>query len=202
MRPSFFLSLCVSSTLACTSPWVVPPVQSSTISPSTPPEAPTRKEMEAMQAHKPFLGRWTGSFETREFTSEDRAWRTTKLEVTPSRDGRVMHFQFLYEDGPMKTVRESSTVSIDSTERTMTFVSDTDGKRDVYRFAEDANLAGLRQRGEGVFTLSGKGTENGLEVAVRLTLSVNRERLQLLREIQFPGDPFRVRTEYVFTRAG
>jgi|GEM_PF-1177714 len=199
MRPSFFPLSCLLSTLACTSPFgVVPPVESSTTSPSTPPEAPTRKAMEAMRAHKPFLGRWTGTLETRDFTSDDRVWRPTRLEVTPSRDGTSMRFVYLYEEG----AREVSLVSIDSTERTMTFVSERDGSRAVYRFSDDANLLALRQTGEGVFSLSGQGVENGLEVAVRLTLTVNRERYQLLREIQFPGGAFQVRNEYAFTRAG
>ncbi|ATB30275.1 hypothetical protein [Melittangium boletus] len=203
MRLSFLPLSCLLSTLACTSPFgVVPPVESSTTSPSTPPEAPTRKAMEAMRAHKPFLGRWTGTLEYRDFTSEDRVWLPTRLEVIPSRDGTSMRFVYLYEDGPMKTVREESTVSIDSTERTMTVVSGRDGSRSVYRFSDDANLLALRQKGEGVFSLSGQGVEDGQEVAVRLKLTVNRERYQLLRETQLPGEAFKFRHEYTFTRAG
>lgn len=201
MRPSFISLFCLLSSLGCSSQTsAVLPAEASTA--STVPTAPPSEASEAARIHKPFLGRWTGTLEYRDYTSEARVRLPTQLEVTPSGDGTSLRFSYLYDDGPTKKVREVSTVIIDAVARTMTVVSGEGGSRTVYAFADDADLTGLREKGEGSFSLSGKGVENDREVVVRLTLTLRRNHYQLLRETQVTGEPFLFRHEYSFTRAG
>ncbi len=187
MRSSFIPLLCLLSLLGCSS-------QSGVVT--------TSGASEAARLHKPFLGRWTGALEYRDYQSDGRVRLPTELEVTPQGEGTALRFSYLYDDGPTKKVREASTVVIDSVARTMTVASEGGGEASVYRFADEADLTGLRDRGEGVFTLSGTGVENDRPVRVRLTLRLQGGRYQLLRETQAPGEDFRFRHEYTFTRAG
>lgn len=201
MRSSLLLVPCLLLAPACASQvqaWSTS--EPSSLSPSAPPEAPSRRAMDARSAHEAFLGQWKGSLEYRDFQDDQRVRLPTTLDVALTRDGSALRFQYVYDDGPGKTVTEVSTVRIDPPDRRMFVTAEKDGVRRVYRFTDDADLSALRQYGRGVFTLLGDGEEKGQRVEVRLTLSLERDSLRMLRETRPPGVGFLFRHEYLFTR--
>lgn len=49
--------------------------------------------------------------------------------------------------------------------------------------------------------LTGAGTENNRAVEVRTTMNIGRNLVEILRETRIPGEEFKFRHVYTFTRA-
>jgi hypothetical protein len=145
------------------------------------------------------MGTWVGTLEYRDYaepaTSTKRVKLPTWLHVDPA--GADLRFLYVYDDGPTKTVRETSLVRIDAGAGVYT-VLDSEGKvENTY------TIAGLEQlqAGRGTLTLTGKGTENDKPVDVRMTLRIGRNILEMMRETAVSGQPFSFRHAYTFVRA-
>jgi hypothetical protein len=54
-----------------------------------------------------FLGRWQGSLEYRDFSTNKRVTLPTLLDISLSPDRKAMIWQFTYDDGPGKIVSGS-----------------------------------------------------------------------------------------------
>ena len=143
------------------------------------------------------VGTWVGTLEYRDFsepaTSTKRVKLPTWLDVEPS--GGDLRFHYVYDDGPSKTVEETSLIRIDPAHYIV-----LDGAGKVESQYAIAGLDQLRS-GRGVLTLTGKGTENDVPVEVRTTLRIGRNLLEITRETAASGQSFTFRHAYTFVRA-
>jgi len=149
------------------------------------------------QLYAGFLGEWVGQLQYRDFSDNSNQSLPTWLRVSRSMDGRSLQFAYVYDDGPSKTVKEMSMVSIDVSAATMTFTSDRDHSSDTYKIA---GLPEFATKGRGTLTLSGTGTENDQKVDVRITLTLRRNLHTYQKETRLPGQAFQFRDGYTFTR--
>src|SRR5580698_6427341 len=79
-----------------------------------------------------FVGKWTGQLEYRDFESNAQTFLPTWLTITETPDQKSLHFDYVYDDGPTKTVRELMTVTLDPATAKITFTSDRDHSTDTY----------------------------------------------------------------------
>jgi hypothetical protein len=146
------------------------------------------------------VGSWVGTLEYRDYsepaTSSKRVKLPTWLSIEPSEGN--LNFRYIYDDGPKKTVTETSLVHIDSNTSQYAVLDRTGKVESNYAIA---GLAELRQ-GRGILTLTGTGTENNAPVAVRTTISIGRNILEITRETAGSGLPFTFRHAYTLVRAG
>ena len=145
------------------------------------------------------IGSWVGTLEYRDYSEPTASTKRVKLPtwLTIAPSAANLGFVYIYDDGPTKTVTETSQVSIDLTASRYE-VRDTHGE--VQESYSIAGLAELRN-GRGTLVLTGKGSEDRTPVAVRLTIRVNRNILEILRETAASGQPFTFRHAYTFIRA-
>ena len=149
------------------------------------------------QIYARLVGEWTGQLEYRDFSSNERVVLPTWLEVKTTADGRSAQFTYTYDDGPTKTVTESSTVTIDPASHRFTITSDRDHSTDSYQI-EDAVAASPGRRMQ--FVLKGTGKENDKPVDVRIVLSIDRNLYRFTKETRQSGQDFLFRDGYTFTR--
>ena len=156
-------------------------------------------EQAAKEIDAALVGTWAGTLEYRDYseppTSDKRVKLPTWLSV--SHAGYNLRFDYVYDDGPSKTVKESSLVHIDKVSAVYTTIDLAGKPEDIYK------IAGLDQlrSGRGVLTLTGVGTENGKPVEVRTTLRIGRSILEVMRETASTGQPFTFRHSYTMVRS-
>lgn len=146
------------------------------------------------------IGSWAGTLEYRDYsepaTSTKRVKLPTWLSIEPA--GTDLSLRYVYDDGPAKTVTETSLVRIDSAASSYAVLDQSGKIEDTYAIG---GLGELRQ-GRGILTLTGTGTENNSPVAVRTTVRIGRNILEITRETAFPGhQPFNFRHAYTLVRA-
>jgi hypothetical protein len=146
--------------------------------------------------YQTLLGRWSGTLEYRDFGNDKRVKLPTVLDTSLSADGQGMTFKYVYDDGPGKIVKETETIRVDLAAGTYT-VEEDDGGKTVYKIAK---LEGFTDRSGGSLLLSGSGMENKVNVEVRTTIRCTASSLSVLRETRSPGEEFKFRHQYVFTR--
>ena len=160
----------------------------------TPVAQQAAKEIDAA-----LVGTWAGTLEYRDYseppTSDKRVKLPTWLSVSHAGDN--LRFDYIYDDGPSKTVKENSLVHIDTGSAVYTTMDSVGKLEDTYK------IAGLDQlrSGRGVLTLTGVGTENGKPVEVRTTLRIGRNILEVMRETASTGQAFTFRHSYTMVRA-
>ena len=153
----------------------------------------------AKEIHAALVGAWVGTLEYRDYseppTSNKRVKLPTWLTIAQARDN--LRFEYVYDDGPSKTVKEISLIHIDMVSAIYTNMDLAEKVEDSYKIA---GLDQLRQ-GRGALTLTGAGTENGKPVAVRTTLRIGRNILEITRETAPSGQAFTFRHSYTMVRA-
>ncbi|MGA2134575.1 MAG: hypothetical protein ABSH50_19990 [Bryobacteraceae bacterium] len=153
----------------------------------------------AAEIQQALTGSWVGTLEYRDFSepgsSTKRVKLPTWLRVEPA--GGDLRFRYIYDDGPAKTVTETSLVRIDWGAARY-IVLDEAGKVE-----SNYTIAGLDQlrAGRGILTLAGKGIENDAPVDVRSTLRIGRNILEITRETAAGGQPYTFRHAYTFVRS-
>ena len=145
-----------------------------------------------------FNGRWVGVLEYRDFQTDEQVFLPTWLTLTPGADGLSVNLGYVYDDGPTKTVRESSTLKFAPDAGKATLGSDRDKTSETYAVE---GLADFVKLGRGKLLLTGKGTENDKPVDVRITLTLRRNLYTFRKETRRPGEEFKFRDAYTFTRA-
>ncbi|WP_353072923.1 hypothetical protein [Tunturiibacter gelidiferens] len=161
-----------------------------------PTPAPTQTPAKDLNAN--FLGKWTGQLEYRDFQSNAQVFLPTWLTITETADQRALQFNYIYDDGPSKTVREFTTVTLDPIAAKITFTSDRDKSTDIYTLQ---GLEDFSKLGRGTLILTGHGKENDRPVDVRITLTLRRNLYTYRKETRRPGEDFKFRDAYTFTRA-
>ena len=160
------------------------------------PTAQARPEAQREQFYSALSGSWTGQLEYRDFQSNEHTVLPAWLDVKPSADGHSLEFTYTYDDGPTKTVTETSTVTIDPTKREYTTGSSHD-HADTYRIDD---LTPGKRGDNWQLKLSGTGRENDHPVDVRITITIDRNLYRLKKETRQPGQEFQFRDAYTFTR--
>ncbi len=145
-----------------------------------------------------FVGKWTGQLEYRDFQSNAQVFLPTWLTITESADQKTLQFNYVYDDGPTKTVRELTTVTLDPATSKITFTSDRDKSSDTYALQGLDEFAKL---GRGTLILTGPGKENDKPVDVRITVTLRRNLYTYRKETRRQGEDFKFRDAYTFTRA-
>jgi len=145
-----------------------------------------------------FVGKWTGQLEYRDFQSNAQVFLPTWLTITESADQKTLQFNYIYDDGPNKTVRELTLVVLDPVASKITFTSDRDKSTDTYALQ---GLDEFTKLGRGTLILTGPGKENDKPVDVRITLTLRRNLYTSRKETRRPGEDFKFRDAYTFTRA-
>jgi hypothetical protein len=176
-----FLSALIAFTLSCAI--------------STPAQTPAAP---AKDLNTNFVGKWTGQLEYRDFESNAQTFLPTWLTITETPDQKSLHFDYVYDDGPTKTVRELMTVTLDPATAKITFTSDRDHSTDTYIVQGLEEFAKL---GRGTLTLTGSGKENDKPVDIRITLTLRRNLYTFRKETRRQGEDFKFRDAYTFTRA-
>lgn len=144
-----------------------------------------------------FVGNWTGHLEYRDYSNNQRVLLPTWLTVSTCNNGKSLRFDYVYDDGPHKIVKETTLVTIDPAKSTWT--SSGDKSSEIYQVE---GLKEFLQKGKGKLLLTGNGTENDKPVSVRITVTLQRNLYQLVKETKPAGDDFQFRDAYVFTRNG
>lgn len=143
------------------------------------------------------LGTWIGTLEYRDYSNDSRERLPTLLRVSRVEGGSSVAFRYVYDDGPNKVVQDKDIISVDEAKSTYSIQSPDGKSKDDY---EAKTLRRLRPDGTGKLILFGKATENGAAVEIRETITIERLKLDILRESKLPGEPFKFRHEYAFTR--
>ena len=160
----------------------------------TPVAGQAAKELDAA-----LVGTWAGTLEYRDYSEPPTSNKRVKLPtwLTVSHAGDNLRFDYVYDDGPSKTVKESLLVHVDVVSAVYTTMDSAGKLEDTYK------IAGVNQHrsGRGVLTLTGMGTENGKPVEVRTTLRVGRSIFEVVRETASTGQPFTFRHSYTMVRS-
>ncbi len=140
---------------------------------------------------KAMLGRWVGTLEYRDYSEPAGSTKRVKLPtwLTVERQPAGLQLQYVYDDGPSKTVTETSLLQVDPQKTTW-------GK-------ENFSTEGFEalKEGRGTLMFRGSGTENGKPAEVKTTLRIGRNILEITRETGIPGEPLAFRHTYTFIRA-
>ncbi|WP_263410735.1 hypothetical protein [Terriglobus tenax] len=155
---------------------------------------PPTTASQQQEIYTALTGEWTGVLEYRDYQSDGRVKLPTWLRIHP--EGNGLRFSYIYDDGPTKTVVESSLVTIDPAKALYISQSET-GKPDP------SAITGLEKlkNGRGTLVLSGTGTDNNKPAEVRTTLRITRNLLEMTREVKLAGEDYKFRHAYTFTRS-
>ena len=146
------------------------------------------------------LGDWTGVLEYRDYseptTSTKRVELPTWLTISKATEG--LSLDYVYDDGPSKTVLEHTVLVVDLRSNSYKIV----GTDNAIQSLQISGSDGLKE-GHGILTLTGPITENGHPAELRTTWTVRRNLISWLEETRLAGsaDPFSFRHKYTFVRA-
>lgn len=122
-------------------------------------------------------GPWTGYLEYKDYAGPGRVRIAVLFRFTPAPDGKTATLRFVFDEGPGKTMEDVQSVTLDPDRKTYTMKS-ADSEQ-TYRIE---GLEKLRKDGTGVVYIYGSGTSNDKPVEVRMTLTIERNKLRMLRE--------------------
>jgi len=147
--------------------------------------------------HAALAGKWTGTLRYRDYQDSTRfVSLPTVVEGTTAADSMNVRLDFVYDDGPGKTVRSSDTFSLNDQAHLLLW-GPTDGKRVASTFAVQ------QFSGSNPFRLivEMNGEDDNRKALIRETLTVDAGELRILKEVQFKADlPWLFRHEYRVSR--
>ena len=153
-------------------------------------------------AFVPFVGRWDGALEYKDYQGSGRVKVPVKLEVKLKdgpkdrlKDGNLASWNFVYDDFG-KTVTSLETHSLVG----KTYKVVTVGQKEVQTYTCDG-FAALFSSGAGVAVLIGSELENGKTVEVRRTVTLSAGTLTTLKETRPAGATYTFRNQSTYTRA-
>jgi len=146
--------------------------------------APTQEANVSQLVERSLAGRWSGTLDYRDFSTNDRVTLPTLLES----DGHRL--SWIYDDGAGKTVRESARWTFDEVGRTLTMGSGIGPE--IWRLAEAHSAA------DGAVTLvfEGEAVENDRKVIAHIVLTRSGDKLRITRMSRAEGEPFLMRHSY------
>jgi hypothetical protein len=136
-------------------------------------------------------GAWTGSLQYRDFSSSKQV--VLPATVTFSGPGTALQGDYVYDDGPGKTVKSREQWSLAPDGATLkTDATGTPARVTAYRAGDGADVA---------LEAEGTGEENRQPVAIRTRLERQGDTLTITRLTQLPGQPWLTRHTYRFVKA-
>lgn len=147
--------------------------------------------------HATLGGKWKGTLRYRDYQDSTRfVTLPTVIEATTAVDSASVRLDFVYDDGPGKTVRSSDTFSLNP-EATMLLWGPSNGKRAPSAFA----VQQIRRGNPLTLVVEMSGEDDNKKARIRETLTVNASELRIHKEVQFVNDaPWVFRHEYRFRR--
>ncbi len=160
--------------------------------------------LQALQAS--LRGEWVGVLEYRDYSEPPASTKRVKLPtwLSVSPQSVSLRFQYIYDDGPTKTVADTELLTIDPAAATWTITpQNTSGAEPSKEKVEVYRISGLSalKNGRGILVLAGAGTDSGQSAEVRTTVRIGRNILEILRETRHTGEEFQFRHVYTFIRA-
>jgi hypothetical protein len=147
----------------------------------------------APSAFTPFVGQWQGELEYQDYQGPGRVKIPVVLEVTVIDDTHAA-WNFTYDDfGRDVLSLETHTWSGG------TYTVETQGQSEVQIY-QSSNLSALIESGSGQAILMGKEMDDGQEVEVRRTVTLEGDSLTTLKEIRAPGKEYEFRNQSVYAR--
>ena len=135
-------------------------------------------------------GAWTGSLQYRDFGNDKQVVLPTT--VTFSGPATALQGDYVYDDGPGKTVRSREQWSLAPDASTLTLgAAGTPARVTSYVEGSGADVT---------LEAEGTGVENRQAVAVRTLLARRGDTLTITRLTQLPGQPWLTRHVYRFVR--
>lgn len=143
-----------------------------------------------------WTGEWTGVLEYRNYQPpHGRVTLPTTLSVTPASDATGLILRFVYDDGPKKTVKSTSRLTLDLSGRRLTWSDDGKSERpeDSFTLAEAAP-DGTR------LVFLGTQMDAGKSSRIRYTFTNVAADWKILKETTSDGPDFAFRHEYRFKK--
>jgi hypothetical protein len=135
-------------------------------------------------------GAWTGSLQYRDFGNDRQV--TLPTTVTFSGPATALRGDYVYDDGPGKTVRSSEQWSLAPDGSTLTLATGgTPARVTTYRAGTGADVT---------LEVAGSGEENKQPVAMRTLVERTGDALTITRLTQLPGQPWLTRHVYRFVK--
>ena len=142
-----------------------------------------------------FVGSWIGTLTYRDYSDNSLQKLGTLLRIYKAKGEDTLVFRYVYDDGPKKVLQESETVQIDWAKKKYIITSDEGKQVNSYDLK-----SGLKPDGTGELSLTGKGTENNVEVDVLTTIKIKNDQIKILRQTHPKGAAFAFRHEFSFSR--
>jgi hypothetical protein len=161
------------------------------------PAGSSAPSIDSRQVYQVCAGQWAGTLEYRDFQSDKHVSLPTNLEAGIAPDGKSLRLTYIYDDGPGKIVRESSSPVVDPEKRIVTITSDRTKPGEQLTIS---NIDEISRTKRLTLILTGAGEDNNKRVDVRSTLSCGPNSLSWLRETRAAGQDFAFRDKYSFTR--
>ncbi len=147
----------------------------------------------APSAFAPFVGKWEGELEYQDYAGPGRVKIPVVLEVSIIDDNNAS-WNFTYDDFGRDALSLETHIWTDGT-----YTVTTEGQDEVQTF-QIANFATLFEKGSGQAVLMGKEMDDGQEVEVRRTVTLEGDSLTTLKEIKAPGKEYVFRNQSTYTR--
>ena len=164
---------------------------------TVPPGHAAEPSPDLAKVYASWTGQWTGVLEYRDYQPpHGRVALPTTLSVTPAPDAPALILRFVYDDGPHKTVKSTSRLTLDLIARRLTWSDE--GKpataEDTFTLTE-ASANGDR------LVFSGEAMDDNKPSRVRYTITTAAGVWRILKETTSDGPTFNFRHEYRFTHA-
>lgn len=148
----------------------------------------------APSAFTPFVGTWEGELEYQDYAGPGRVNIPVVLEVKAT-DANTATWNFTYDDFGRDVLSLET-----HTWRDGTYTVTTEGQSEVQTF-QIANFATLFEQGSGQAVLLGKEMDDGQEVEVRRTITLESDVLTTLKEIKAPGEDYVFRNQSTYVKS-
>jgi hypothetical protein len=147
--------------------------------------------------HGALSGSWTGTLRYRDYRDSTRfVSLPTVVEGTTAPDSSSVRLDFVYDDGPGKTVRSSDIFSLNADVSALQW-GPANGERAPSMFA----VQQLSGRDSLTLVVEMYGEDDDKKARIRETLTVDASGLRILKEVQFKADaPWVFRHEYMLRR--
>lgn len=147
--------------------------------------------------HAALGGKWTGALRYRDYQDSTRfVSLPTVVDGTAAADSASVRLDFVYDDGPGKTVRSGDTFALNADASALVW-GPSDGKRAPSTFAVQQISGGNPY----TLVVEMNGEDDNRKARIRETLTVGASELRILKEVQFTADaPWVFRHEYRLRR--
>jgi hypothetical protein len=154
-----------------------------------------------------FAGNWKGTLEYRDYTSNKRVVLPVGLKIHalhgPGDQPKMVRlmFDYIYDDGPGKTVTSSSEIDIDYTnKKSAQWVILDPGDKSKESLTIEKGISVLITTGYGRLLLAEVGMDDNKKADIRKTVDIQPNSFDLLKEVRFSGEKYTFRNRYHLVR--